>query len=455
MLQRYFCSFLAAFVLFVGLYNFQTSPGFWFDEGIIAQAAKNIAFNGVYGIQTAPGSFYTNNFWITTGYPLMLPVAFFLKIFGASIWAARIAPLLYLLLFAAVSYFFIKKLYGFKYAVLASLLLVTFPPLYGNGKAVLGEVPGLFWLVLGGFLYLLYEEKKRDRFIYASALAFGLCVAAKPYYALIIPGVIFLVLFLRFKRPNFGWRKIILFTAVFSLPVLLWIFLAFDLSSPQNFSATLSYFLNSYGATSFEPLKNLFRFVSESTPIHFTVLALTVFVSLFIALKNKDIISPIAPLFLIFIVLAFLWYLKTPGWYRYFFPAHIIVILLFPAALGTFINRFSSIAVISAIITFQTAFLFLNYNDFYGDDVLKLKKYAEESLKGSASVMVVSKPEAAFILDNKKLYQHIFISENFELGEDVSKYGAIDYLIGESLDKNIPDYSLVDEIGHYRIYRRI
>lgn len=454
MLQKYFWVLLVAFVLAIGLYNFQTTPGFWFDEGIIAQAAKNIAFEGIYGIQTAPNIFYKNNFWITTGYPLVFPVAFFLKIFGTSVWAARIAPFLYLLFFVAISYFFVKKLYGFKYAALANLLLITFPPLYGNGKVVLGEVPGLFWLVLGGFLYLLYEEKKKNRFLYAAALVWGLSVATKPYFALILPGIAFLILFLRFKRQSINYKNIILFSVFFAIPILAWFIFAFDFTSPQNFSATFSYFLNSYAAQSFEPLKNLFRFVSESTPIHFAALGIVVFAAWFTSIKNKSEMPPITIIFLIFIILAFFWYLKTPGWYRYFFPAHIVVILFFPRALYTVSNNFMGTAVVTVLIAFQAVFMFLNYNNLYGDDVLKLKEYVGENIQKSDSIFVSSLPEAGFILDNKNFYQYIFISENLKIGKEFTS-PVPDYLITGRLDDIGRDYYFIREIVHYKVYRKI
>ncbi|OHA68657.1 MAG: hypothetical protein A3D59_01485 [Candidatus Wildermuthbacteria bacterium RIFCSPHIGHO2_02_FULL_47_17] len=452
MFQKYFSVFLVIFTALVGLYGFQTIPGFWFDEGIMAQAAKNIARYGVYGIQTAPGVFYTNNFWITTGYPVVFPTALFLKIFGISVWAARFTPFIYLILFAVVSYFLIKKLYGFKAAVLAGLLLVTFSPFYGNGKALLGEIPGLFWFVLGALFYLIYEEKNKPAYFYVSGLVLGLSVATKPYFILIVPGVALLTLFLWFRRCV-DFRRFLGFWGVFSIPILIWVFFAFDFSSLPNFGATVSYFLNSYSAQTFDVFGNLFKFVSESTPIHFTVLALAVFVSFFILLKNKKEIPPITFVFLTFIILAFLWYLKTPGWYRYFFPAHIIVLLFFPASLRSLLNQFIASAAVILLIIFQAVFLFLNYGSLYGDEAMLLQKYAKENITESSSVLVDSLPEVGFVLDNDNFYQRIFISEKFEFGTSPADFTA-DYLVVGRSGEAGSGYVLDHEIGHYKLYRR-
>ena len=475
-LRQWFFLFALVFVLALASYHFTTSPGFWFDEGIIAGVAKNIALYGVYGTQVAPNSFFTNNFWITNNFPVAFPVAAFFKILGVSIWTARLTPLFYLLGFVCVAYFFVKKIYGFKAAVLASLLLITFNPLYGNGKAVLGEVPGLFWLILGGLLYLYYEGNKKVPFLLAAALSWGIAVSTKAYYLVFIPSTIFLAFFLLFRKKSINYKFFFVPAVFFSLPILLWIFLAFNFNhfSFATLKNSVSYFLNSYGVSSFEPFKNLFRFVSESTPIHFTFLSIFIFAAWVIRRKKKAETLPLVYALFIFIALSFFWYLKTPGWYRYFFSIHLLVILLFPAAfnevtgkIGIVLKkenytRWAGTGIMASLILFQAGFLFFHYDDFYSTDVFQLKGYVEENIKLDASIFVASKPEVAFMLKNKNLYQYIFISENLKIGENVIGKVPVGYVITGSGDdpfvlKNADDidksYNLVYAVGHYRIYK--
>ncbi|MBI2627841.1 MAG: glycosyltransferase family 39 protein [Candidatus Niyogibacteria bacterium] len=473
--EKYFLILLIGLVFGMALWNFQTSPGFWFDEGIIAQAAKNIAEHGIYGIQTAPEQFYTDNFWITTSYSLIWPVALFIKIFGASIWAARLAPLLYLVFFVLVSYFFIKKLYGFRIAVLSSFLLATFSPLYGNGKAVLGEVPGLFWLISGALIYLAYQESKERKFLFFSAFFWGIAVSTKPYYLLFGLSVLFILVFLWLKQKIIDLKTVILFCFIFSLPVFLWIFLSFDFSSLNGFQKTLVFFSNSYGVSSFEPLKNLLRFVTESTPIHFTFLMIFIFAALFVQKGGWRSVNSAVGGFLIFMLISFLWYLKTPGWYRYFFSIHVLAILFFPASLMIVVERTGAYfqkermikilgkAIIGALIIFQAGFLIINYNQFFRDDLLRLKDYAEKNISDDSSVFIMNLPEAAFLLNDKNLYQYIFINENLAIKSDRPKR-LMDYIIVGSSDdkfilgnKNLIDfeYVLEQKIGHYNIYKNI
>lgn len=465
--------FIAVFSLLFSLWGFMTIPGFWFDEGIIAQTAKNIAEYGVYGIQTASGEFFSNNFWITTGYPVIFPIAFVFKLLGASISTARIVPLTYLVFFVVVSYFFIRKLYSDKAAFFSTLLLVTFSPLYGNGKAVLGETPGLFFLVFGGLLFLIYEERNEKKFLFFSALSWGLAVATKPYYLLFSASVLFIGFVLWLKKKETA-TQVLSFLFLFSIPVLYWGFLSFDISSIAHFKATFSYFLNSYGVSSFEPFKNLFRFVTESTPVHFTLLALAVFGARFVSAKEKRAMPLAVDAVLIFIALSFLWYLKTPGWYRYFYSIHVLTLLLFPAALLFLVERVVCmlnqpnvlcwwIATITPLILFQTGFLFLEHDQFFGDDVLRVNKYMTAHISPNASVYIASKPEISFGLPQKNFSQSIFINQNLIIGNERIIPGAYDYIIvGASnedrfffINKNVNDrYVLEQEIGHYRLYRQ-
>jgi len=473
--KKYFWLLILVAVPAIALWNFQTSPGFWFDEGIIAQVAKNIAEHGIYGIQTAPDQFYTDNFWITTSYSLIWPVALFIKIFGASIWAARLASLLYLAFFVLVSYFFIKKLYGFRIAVLSSFLLATFPPLYGNGKAVLGEVPGLFWLISGALIYLAYQDSKERKFLFFSAFFWGMAASTKPSYLLFGLSVLFILVFLWLKQKIIDLKTVILFCFIFSLPIFLWIFLSLDFSSLNGFRETLSFFSNSYGVSSFEPLKNLLRFATESTPIHFTFLMFFIFAALFIQKGGWRSVNSVVGGFLIFMFISFLWYLKTPGWYRYFFPIHVLAILFFPASLMIVAERIGAYfqkerimktlgkAAIGALIIFQAGFLIINYNQFSSGDLPRLKDYAEKNISGDSSVFIINLPEAAFLLNDKNLYQYIFINEDLTIKSDYQEH-LTDYIIVGSADdkfildnKNLIDfeYVLEQKIGRYNIYKNI
>ena len=79
------------------------------------------------------------------------------------------------------------------------MLLVSFAPLYGNGKIVLGEIPGLLFLVL----FLLALNKLEDSgyknhfWSVWAGLGMGLAIVAKPIFILLLPAVVIWVLWKR------------------------------------------------------------------------------------------------------------------------------------------------------------------------------------------------------------------------------------------------------------------
>src|SRR3989344_8241181 len=134
------------FALFFGTFRLSESPSVWYDEGFYVQSATNLAVSGQFGMHIVPDKIEQLSH-ITVGYPLIFPLAFSLKVFDTNILAARGLMVFFIVALLISAFFLIRKLYGSHYALGLLLLLATFPPLYGNGKSVLGEVPGLFYLM--------------------------------------------------------------------------------------------------------------------------------------------------------------------------------------------------------------------------------------------------------------------------------------------------------------------
>ncbi|MCX6731756.1 MAG: glycosyltransferase family 39 protein [Candidatus Parcubacteria bacterium] len=476
-LKKYFWICFALFVLLLSLLNFQTNPRFGSDEGIVSQLTKNMALYNEYAVQTAPQKFFIENFWITVGYPVTLPQYLLFEILGIKIWTARLVPLFYMIGLVIVSNIFIRKLYGFRASILSGLLLISFPPFYGNGKSVLGETPGLFWLFLGGLLYLLYEERKSVYILFLSSLAFGLGISTKPYFLLFYPALMVFV-YLMFYKHREKQRYILIFLSGTILPVLIWIISVFGFNSLSKLSSIFFFYLNSYNAAinSFIPLisKNLFKFVSEFTPLHFSLLAVGILSSIFV---NKRFVKdrsfhPLLVAYFVFGLLSFFWYLKTPGWYRYFYSVHIMLILFFPPLFLLLANNLyvkfkinfkkTAVIFIFLLLLAQTIYLTLNYNRFYSDELFRLKDFINKNISLDDSIFVISKPEVAFLLDRENFYQTIFINNNLIIGENILLKEHTDYIIMDRddvfyknkinsiLEKN---YDLFNVIGHYYIYK--
>ena len=174
---------LFALVFFYASYKLTESPPTWYDEGLYIQVAHSIAERGTQSVQTAPGEFISTGF-VTGGYPFLAPVALSLRIFGDNLFAARLPMIVFILALAVAVFLFMYRLFGRQDALLALLLLATFPLLYGNGKNVLGEVPGLFYITLALlFLWRLELQEFKGIYNYLFLGIFtGLAAVTKPIF---------------------------------------------------------------------------------------------------------------------------------------------------------------------------------------------------------------------------------------------------------------------------------
>lgn len=320
----------------IGFYCLSHSPAFWFDEGIYYQIVAQWADTGVHGVPIEPKESSGLSF-ISVGYPVLYPAVLAFRIFGEGILVLRSVALLFLFGFVGAGYVLVKQWHGSKIACWSVLLLVTFAPLYGNGKSFLGEVTGLFYLTLG-LLLLTFIEKKdvwKERHLlpayFGTGLLFGLAMSAKPLYVLIGPALAVAII-IRW-RVFFGDRRRIRMSAAgffgMALPIFLWIETQFGGIQAVS-TGIFAHYANPYYVHDFAPLilSNLVRFITESTPAHFLLLFLLAAVS-FVSrlLKDKSGVRTAEITGFFFIVLTALFYLRTAGWYRNFFPAHALLFL--------------------------------------------------------------------------------------------------------------------------------
>ena len=328
--------------VFLILFQFTDTPKVWLDEGVFTDTARNLAFHGVMGLQTEPGTVYPLSVLLSTGYPVIFPVAGSFLLFGVGIWQARLPMVIFMLILVIFFYFFVKKKYGFYSAILSVLLLLSFSPFYGNGRPVQGEVPGLVFLVLGLLCLLYFEQSffQNKKWAILSGLFFGLSCATKPIYLAVLSGALIISLALWWKKIE-NKKVLWFFVLGFALPILLWFYTLFP-TLRSMLSAVPTYLHLASNHDSSTPLiptilANFLRFFKESTPLLFSFLSVTVLVSFFFRFHKKEDFrsnfSITESVILFSIILNWLSYLVGTGWYRYFFPASILLYLLFPSAI--------------------------------------------------------------------------------------------------------------------------
>lgn len=434
--EAIFLFFLLVITFFSAAYKLTESPPTWYDEGFIIQSAENLVANGKMGIQIAPGEFVEKGVIFSTGYPVAYPVGLVMRFFGDGLLSARSVMVVFLILLVVFSYFLARRMWGVKIAVISSLLLISFASLYGNGKNVLGEVPGLFFAIL--FLFFLNKIEKEDykssisNYIMAG-LAIGLCISTKSIF-LVLPPALILGLIIFRKRVYWNWRHIFGGLAAFSLTIILLIITQF--SKTDSLYKILQDYSNPYAVANMSSLviKNIARFFTEATPIYFLVLLVVWTIAIFLKIRyKKEKITLTESVSYLFVLLIWLAYFRIVGWYRYFFPAQVVLLLFFPTSFLTvfewFKNKFAwsraigvkipmvLLLILAGLQFYQFCFHSWVASYYSGHKTLDLKNYFSR-LDPSTKVFIYNASEIVTFLPSNNYYQYLKITDTLILGQE-------------------------------------
>lgn len=448
-----------AIVLVVSTYKLTESPPIWLDEGILIQVARNLAERSIHGLQVAPGAFVSGAF-ITTGYPVTLPVAAAFVVVGAGLLPARLVMVAYMLAVVLAAYALLHRGPAPRRTWLAMLLLATFAPFYGNGKNVLGEVPGLFFLLV--VLVLLDRMVSRGGRPLASVgagLALGFAVATKPLFILLVPVAALAVV--RRAPP----RHAALAAAAAVGPVLLWIWLQFGGSGPPD---VLGRYANPYGlALGPTILGNARRFLTEAQPLYCAAVVAIWYASLARRWRaGRPILASewVAAGFALLVLGA---YLRTAGYYRYFFPAQVLALLYLPGALDALLGHRSSrrvatvaLALLVGVQAYQLGFRSW-VASYYGSRRGQELATALGSLP-RGPLFVYQAPEAVLFLDTSEYWQYIEITAAEDVGSSTLgrlREGAPRFVVSTAeMVAASPDlfrlYRLRERVNRYAILER-
>lgn len=424
---------LGAFLI---VFHFTDTPKVWIDEGVFTEVAKNLAWHGVLGLQINPGNFFPmKGFLLSTSYPVIFPVAWSFTIFGTGIWQARLPMIIYMVILVVLFYLFTKKRYGFYAAILSVLMLISFSPFYGNGRPVQGEVPGLVFLILGSWLLLFWERDsfQNKNWALISGLAFGLAASTKPIYLLVIPMSLAVTLLFWIKKVKIRNTSLFIFGLGFLLPVFFWFFVHFStVGSFLKDIPTYLYLAGNHGSSipiARTVLTNFIRFFTESTPILFLLLLIATilsFLSRFIKKEERDFRASEC-LILSFIVLNWLGYLTGTGHYRYFFPAHTLLYLLFPAAILTLTRIVHKEVLRKIILAVPIVLIILQFFHlvFLSDTSFTTKRTRNAELSETLSKITPSQkvffsvsPEAIIFLKGDNYSQYLAMEDFLKAGNE-------------------------------------
>ncbi|MBI5728707.1 MAG: glycosyltransferase family 39 protein [Candidatus Magasanikbacteria bacterium] len=459
---------LAIVLIIFSVWHLSDSPATWFDEGISLGIAKSLVENGVYSLQVGPHEFVLERpFLITNNYPVLAPVALAIYLAGNDFAAARLPMVLFLWVAAALLYVTARRLYGKECALMSLALVVTFVPFYGNGKAVLGEVPGLVFFLAG---LVAWSGEYHPRRWFLAGLLFGLSAATKPFFLIVAPAVLIGETY-QYKQTGF-WNRIGWLLAGAVGPLIIWLFSILPQFSWQGLQAMVGYYSNSYASDNFfsQIVTNSKRFFTETTPFHFLILFGTIAMAAWTRRRLGEPFKKEEVVLGIFVILNLVWYLKTPGWYRYFFTAHLLLFLLFPAALRAIFIRRRAIALslVAGLALVQFGYLLTKRdNSFYNSAaVRRITSAIGQIINRNDAVLVINAPSIAFLLPKEQVYQYLQINPVLYFGKaklSDEENRPYDYIILNGspdsvsfpglADMLVRSYRLVDQEEHYTLYR--
>jgi hypothetical protein len=197
-----------SFIAFILFYRLDVYPEPWHDEGTYLQVAKNYAQNGLYADALDR---YTGPV-VSLGPTVILPIGLLFKAFGVNIELARLVVVFYGFLTLAAFYMLGRVMLNRRLAYAALLLLLLSRSLNFQyyARTVLGEVPGLFFMLAALALWLHPSPPNTRRLMAVGAL-FGLASVTKNQYALFILPSLLLVWILDlvwYKRQS--WRYFVI-----------------------------------------------------------------------------------------------------------------------------------------------------------------------------------------------------------------------------------------------------
>lgn len=468
--------FVVAIVFFtIALWGFPDSPSPWFDEGINLGIAKTFAEDGVYSLRLAPDTHIRErSLMMSTNYPLLGFISLAFKLFGVGLAQAKVVMILFLAAFLVLTFILVRRLSQSSAIAFGSILLViTFLPFYGNGlSGGIGEVAGLVYLFAG----LLLLEKNKPWQVFLTGVFFGLAAATKVIYLSVVFCFIAAECWAAWRERGFPWKRWLVLSVGGAIPLIIWVTTLIPREGTLvDFFRTYAYYRNPYQATGHTFTTNLLKFFTETTPFHFLLLFCAV-AAAFLMQRQWEDHRRLKIVLAVFVAINAIWFLATPGWYRYLFPAHLVVLVLFPIALHDLASRFTSqwvkkystVFVVSALVLVQSVHLIRERDSklYYNPTPRLAALQIDNDFGETSDLLIVDQPELWFLSKNPSVRQYFRANPYAAFGEDIfSENGKLPhYIVTSVLERSgyltehreqfDTSYALLKQYGPYTVYQR-
>ena len=285
----FFCLFLPLFLYNLGSYSLED-----FDEAWFGEIARNILINKNPIALTFNGSsFYDHP---PAGYNLIAASIF---LFGPTEFAVRLPSAVLGFLSLFLLYLTGKNLFGRTVGFGASLILASsvwfiFRARSGNLDTIL-----VFFFILT--FYLTIKLKKSNNYVFLLAVSFALLILTKSLVGIVM--VIPVISFILINKVKIPWRKIVYSVFIFSFIIITWLY--------TNTASIGPFFLVKLARIGLRPdsssTANYFDLLNSQTLtyLHYGIRKwyypglLSIIFTLFLTLKNKDLIPVLLWAFLL------------------------------------------------------------------------------------------------------------------------------------------------------------
>ncbi len=423
----------AVLVLFFSSYRLFASPEPWLDEGLIIQSAQGLLETGKAALPTAPGV-WEPAWYITTGFPVTAPLAGMFAVFGTSLESARVVMFIFLICFYSMLWLYMRRAVGGTAAWLGFFLLIFFAPIYGHGRNVLGEVPGLLCILTSLLPLIQGRPLSRKGALWIGIFA-GLAVATKPIFVLFLPA---LLLGLLLHKRELALTKVFFFGALgVAVPLLVWAVTQFDHTTIVR---VFSVYANPHEVTVWQAIMtNIQRLGTEMQPLYF-FLALGAWTTSYgVRRWRKEPVAPSEEILLFFSLLVCVAYLRTVGYYRYFFPAQVFALLYVPQSLWYLFCRNSLIRSRGVIVGIFLLIAFQAHETVYNSWVATHYNSTRTQVltdyfatPTDVPIFLYQTPEVFPFLNNRPAYQYVHITPSINPGEEyisLLRSGLVEHVI--------------------------
>ena len=389
---------LCAF-LFFALRDIGSFPAAWADDSLFMLVARMIAEGRGYVLPIL-GYDWPHPYILAVGPTLIYPVALFIKLFGFSVAAARMPMTLFLFATIVTSYLIVRRIFDRTAARWNAAFLISFSAFINTGKPVLGEVPGVFFLLLG--LFLMAKGPRSAWSACAAGAAFGLAVVTKLPCGLIFPALAAAWIVALVRRDT-EERKYLTIAGTAALAVCAAGAYWLGALDPGFFREIwLFLFEKSAVAVSFESIYSRPIELLRLPYGHYVLMSILGAIGWWqsrrtLGRSERIILAMTA-------VLYALYFLNGPGWYRALLPSTLLLFLFVPAAARTLPGKRMGSALLLCVILLQGIWQFRHRGASASPEALIAAGVLEERWKNTPMVIAQAEVFVRLSSDARWLY---------------------------------------------------